>query len=150
MTKELIRAIFARRSIRKYTAELVSEKDVKTMLEAAMAAPSASNRKPWHFIAVTDRQILDILARAHPYGKMLLKAPLCVAVCGDKNRFAPLLGAGLLRGYREPPLGGNCARSRSRLARRSSLRRTRQSNKESAEHSREHCSSQPDLYRPSS
>jgi len=85
MTKELIRAIFARRSIRKYTAELISEKDVKTMLEAAMAAPSASNRKPWHFIAVTDRQILDNLARAHPYGKMLLEAPLCIAVCGDKN-----------------------------------------------------------------
>ena len=85
MTKELIRAIFARRSIRKYTAELVSEKDVKTMLEAAMAAPSASNRKPWHFIAVTDRQILDNLARVHPYGKMLLEAPLCVAVCGDKT-----------------------------------------------------------------
>lgn len=85
MTKELIRAIFARRSIRKYTAEFVSEKNVRTMLKAAMAAPSASNRKPWHFIVVTDRQILDNLARAHPYGKMLLKAPLCVTVCGDKT-----------------------------------------------------------------
>jgi len=85
MVKELIKAIFARRSIRKYTAELVSEKDVKTMLEAAMAAPSASNRKPWHFIVVTDRQTLDNLARAHPYGKMLLEAPLCIAVCGDKT-----------------------------------------------------------------
>ncbi len=85
MAKELIKTIFARRSIRKYTTELVSEKDVKTMLEAAMAAPSASNRKPWHFIVVTDRQILDNLARVHPYGKMLLEAPLCIAVCGDKN-----------------------------------------------------------------
>ncbi len=85
MAKELIRAIFARRSIRKYTREPISEEDVKTMLEAAMAAPSASNRKPWHFIVVTERQILDNLARAHPYGKMLLEAPLCIAVCGDKN-----------------------------------------------------------------
>jgi len=85
MAKELIRVIFARRSIRKYTAELVSEKDVRTMLEAAMAAPSASNRKPWHFIVVIDREILDNLARAHPYGKMLSEAPLCIAVCGDKT-----------------------------------------------------------------
>ena len=85
MTKELIEAIFARRSIRKYTAELVSEKDVEMMLEAAMAAPSASNRMPWHFIVIADRQILDNLARAHPYGKMLLEAPLCIAVCGDKT-----------------------------------------------------------------
>lgn len=85
MTKELIETIFARRSIRKYTTESVSQKDTKTMLEAAMAAPSASNRKPWHFIVVTDRQILNKLASAHPYGKMLLEAPLCIAVCGDKT-----------------------------------------------------------------
>ena len=85
MVNELIKTIFARRSIRKYTTELVGEKDVKTMLEAAMAAPSASNRKPWHFIVVTDRQTLDNLARVHPYGKMLLEAPLCIAVCGDKT-----------------------------------------------------------------
>ena len=83
MVKGLIKTIFARRSIREYTAEEVSEKDIKTMLEAAMAAPSASNRKPWHFIAVTDRQLLDNLARIHPHGKMLFKAPLCVVVCGD-------------------------------------------------------------------
>lgn len=83
MSKELIQTIFARRSIRKYTAKSVSKNDIKTMLEAAMAAPSASNRKPWHFIVVTDQQILDKLARVHPYGKMLFEAPLCIAVCGD-------------------------------------------------------------------
>jgi len=83
MTKELIDTIFARRSIRKYTAEPVDEEDVKTLLEAAMAAPSASNLKPWHFVVVTDRRTLDALAEAHPYGKMLFEAPLCIAVCGD-------------------------------------------------------------------
>jgi len=83
MTKELINTIFARRSIRKYTAKRVSKNVVKTMLEAAMAAPSASNLKPWHFIVVTDRQILHELAQAHPHGKMLSEAPLCIAVCGD-------------------------------------------------------------------
>jgi len=84
MTKEFIRTILARRSIRKYTVEPVSAKDVKTLLEAAMAAPSASNLKPWHFIVVANRQKLDNLARVHPYGKMLFKAPLCIAVCGDE------------------------------------------------------------------
>jgi len=85
MTRELINTIFARRSIRKYTAELVKEKDIRTMLEAAMAAPSASNLKPWHFVVITDRQKLDNLAKVHPYGRMLLEAPLCIAVCGDKT-----------------------------------------------------------------
>lgn len=85
MSKELIQTIFARRSIRRYTAKAVSERDIKTMLEAAMAAPSASNRKPWHFIVVTERQKLDKLAIVHPYGKMLLEAYLCIAVCGDET-----------------------------------------------------------------
>ena len=85
MKEEFIRTIFARRSIREYTAEPVSEKHIKTILEAAMAAPSASNRRPWHFIVVTDRQKLDALAENHPYGKMLFKAPLCIAICGDRS-----------------------------------------------------------------
>ena len=85
MTKEAIKTIFARRSMRKYTAKQVSKKNTKTMLEAAMAAPSSSNRKPWHFIVVTDRRTLDKLAKVHPYGKMLSEASLCIAVCGDKT-----------------------------------------------------------------
>jgi nitroreductase len=83
MTEELIKTIFARRSIRKYTAKPIGKKDIKTILQAAMAAPSSSNRKPWHFIVVTDRRKLDDLAKVHPYGKMLFEAPLCIAVCGD-------------------------------------------------------------------
>jgi nitroreductase len=83
MGKEFVQTIFARRSIRKYTGEPVGEEDVKTLLEAAMAAPSASNRKPWQFVVVTERQTLDALAEAHPHGKMLFEATLCISVCGD-------------------------------------------------------------------
>jgi len=39
------------------------------MLEAAMAAPSSSNRKPWHFIVVTGRVVLDKLAKIHLYAR---------------------------------------------------------------------------------
>jgi nitroreductase len=83
MSKEFIQTIFARRSIRKYTDEPVGEADIQRLLEAAMAAPSASNRKPWQFVVVTERRTLDALAEAHPHGKMLFDAPLCIAVCGD-------------------------------------------------------------------
>jgi nitroreductase len=85
MTRELIQTIFARRSIRAYGPEPVSEEDIKTLLEAAMAAPSGSNLKPWHFVVVTQRGTLDELARVHPHGKMLAQAPLCIAVCGDRE-----------------------------------------------------------------
>ena len=86
MGRELVQTILARRSVRKYAAESISDADVRTMLEAAMAAPSASNSKPWHFLVVVDRNKLDELAQAHPYGKMLFAAPLCIAVCGDPDR----------------------------------------------------------------
>ena len=85
MGEELIKTIFSRRSIRKYTGEPVPEEHVTTILEAAMAAPSASNKKPWHFVVVTERDTLNRLADAHKYGKMLHEAPLCIVVCGDES-----------------------------------------------------------------
>mgnify|MGYP001104961890 FL=1 len=83
MDERFVETIFARRSIRKYTGEPVSEEAIEILLKAAMAAPSASNRKPWQFIVVTGRETLDTLAEAHHHGKMLFEAPLCIAVCGD-------------------------------------------------------------------
>ncbi len=75
--------IFARRSIRKYLDRPVEENDLQTLLEAGMAAPSSRNLRPWHMVLVTDRSILDRLAEAHPYGKMLFEAPAAIAVCAD-------------------------------------------------------------------
>ena len=66
-----------------YTDEAVSEGELQNLLEAGMAAPSASNRKPWRFVVVSDRETLDALAVAHPYGKMLARAGAAIAVCGD-------------------------------------------------------------------
>jgi nitroreductase len=83
MSRDFVQTIFARRSIRKYTDEPVNETNIKILLEAAMAAPSASNRKRWRFIVVRGRQTLDALAEAHRHGKMLFQAPLCISVCGD-------------------------------------------------------------------
>ena len=77
--------IFARRSIRSYTGEPVTDEQVTSLLEAGMAAPSASNRKPWHFCVITDKATLEKLAQAHPYGKMLAQAQLAIAVCGDPS-----------------------------------------------------------------
>ena len=75
--------ILARRSIRRYTGEPVSEGAERQILEAAMAAPSARNLKPWHFIVVRERERLDRLAEAHPFAAMLREASLCIAVLCD-------------------------------------------------------------------
>ncbi|MBN1883909.1 MAG: nitroreductase family protein [Candidatus Krumholzibacteriota bacterium] len=75
--------IFARRSIRRYTSEPVAEERIRALLDAAMAAPSANNLKPWHFVVVTERRMLDALSEAHPYAAMLREATAAVAVIGD-------------------------------------------------------------------
>ena len=76
-------AILERRSIRKYTSEPVSEDMIKELLKAAMAAPSAGNEQPWHFIVIRDRAILDQIPSVHPYSQMVKQAPLAILVCGD-------------------------------------------------------------------
>jgi nitroreductase len=87
MHKELD-LIFKRRSIRKYHDKPVSAEHVETLLRAAMAAPSASNKQPWQFVVIEDRKTLDAFTEVHAYAKMLKEATLCIAVCGDKsNRF---------------------------------------------------------------
>jgi nitroreductase len=85
MAKGLIDTIFSRRSIRRYTEEPVSEEEITTILEAAMASPSGHNSKPWHFVVITKRETLNRLAKVHKYGKMLNEAPLCISVCGDQS-----------------------------------------------------------------
>jgi nitroreductase len=80
-----LQILFSRRSIRQYTGDAIAKEDLTSLLEAGMAAPSASNRKPWHFCTVTDAAKLKALADAHPYGKMLAHAAAAIAVCGDPS-----------------------------------------------------------------
>lgn len=81
-----MKTILERRSIRKYTGEPVPEEDLKDLLKAAMAAPSAHNKQPWGFIVVKDRQLLTEITKFHPYSKMLNEAPVAVIVCGDLEK----------------------------------------------------------------
>ncbi len=75
--------IFGRRSIRVFKPGAVDDATVRTLLEAAMAAPSACAKDPWHFVVVRDRATLRQLADALPYGKMLADAAVGIVVCGD-------------------------------------------------------------------
>jgi len=55
------------------------------LLEARMAAPSAMNKRPWYMVAVTDRQTIQAIAKAPPYGRTLPDAALVIVVCGDPS-----------------------------------------------------------------
>jgi nitroreductase len=80
---DAIEAIMTRRSIRKYKKQPVPESLVTELLQAAMAAPTARNEQPWHFIVITDHKIIDEIPKFHVYSKMLPEAPVVIAVCGD-------------------------------------------------------------------
>lgn len=80
---DAMEAILTRRSIRKYTKDPVPESLVDELLKAAMAAPSARNEQPWHFVVVSDHKILDEIPKFHPFSKMLPDAALAILVCGD-------------------------------------------------------------------
>jgi len=78
--------IFSRRSVRKYESREIPADMYNDLFEAAMAAPSAVAKDPWHFLLITDRKILDTIVKILPNGQMLRQAPATVIVCGDINK----------------------------------------------------------------
>jgi len=56
---EVINAINSRYSCRDFSPEPLTGEEVKTLVESALAAPSAMNRMPWHILAVTDKQLIE-------------------------------------------------------------------------------------------
>ncbi|MGA2867038.1 MAG: nitroreductase family protein [Verrucomicrobiota bacterium] len=75
--------IFGRRSVRLYAPGAIGKETVTTLLEAAMAAPSAMTKDPWRFVVVSEAEVLAQMAGALPGGKMLATATLGIVVCGD-------------------------------------------------------------------
>ena len=82
---DALEVLFTRRSIRSFNGEPVSEDQIRLLLEAAMAAPTARNIQPWHFIVITDRLLLDAIAKESPNASMAAQAPLGILVCGDPS-----------------------------------------------------------------
>ena len=76
-----IENIMTRTSIRQYKDQPVEQEKIDIMLKAAMAAPTAMNLQPWHFIVITDKKMIDQLAGPRP-----TNAPLMIAVCGDTDK----------------------------------------------------------------
>lgn len=75
--------IFSRRSIRQYENQIIPQQAVTDILEAAMAAPSAVAKDPWHFVVVCNNSTLRQIAEGLPNGKMLASAGAGIVVCGE-------------------------------------------------------------------
>lgn len=76
-----IENIMTRTSIRQYKDQPVEQEKIDIMLKAAMAAPTAVNLQPWHFIVINDKKTIEMLSSKQP-----TNAPLLIALCGDMDK----------------------------------------------------------------
>ena len=108
MTNEVLKAIFERNSCRDFTGAPLTDEQLNTIIDVALAAPSAMNRMPWHVVVVKDKALVDeldaegmkVLAGADDKaafdrmkdrgGKLLYNAPCLLYILGDGSAFASM------------------------------------------------------------
>ena len=81
-----IETIMTRTSIRSFTDRAVSADTVEMLLRAGMAAPTAVNLQPWHFVVVNDRAKIDELGGNGRQSQMWHESPLVIVVCGNMEQ----------------------------------------------------------------
>jgi nitroreductase len=77
----------ARRSIRKFKDKQLEQEKLDTILKSALMAPSSRGRRPWEFVVVTDRELLQKLSNCREYGAgFLAGAPAAVVILADPEK----------------------------------------------------------------
>ena len=84
--KGALEVIKARTSIRTFTGEKLTEDQIHTLLDAAMAAPTDANIQPWRFIVITDDEIKAGLYQGEKHKHMVTTAGAVIVVCGETTR----------------------------------------------------------------
>lgn len=72
----------------------MSDDEIKTVLEAAMMAPSARNTRPWEFTVLKSDDAKKKAVELHPYAKRLMDASIGIIVSAR-----PDLQDGIAEGY---------------------------------------------------
>jgi len=78
---ETLATIFQRRAVRSYKPEKLDEATIRTLLEAAVQAPTAMHLEPWGFLVIQDAALLrrlsdgaKTLAKAEPGSRLAQRA----------------------------------------------------------------------------
>ena len=82
---ELLQLMKERRSIRKFKEDPVPDSSIEKILEAARWCQSASNRQPWRFIVLRNKDLNEKLSHFATYGKFLKQAPVSICIVADKG-----------------------------------------------------------------
>lgn len=79
--------ISTRTSIRKFQNKPVEADVIEKLLRAGMAAPTANDNRPWHFVVLKDSESIEKYAASNKFHADDIKAtPLFIFVCGDTTR----------------------------------------------------------------
>ncbi|MBD3230883.1 MAG: hypothetical protein GF329_22080 [Candidatus Lokiarchaeota archaeon] len=90
----ILDVIKSRNSVRKFSNKKVSDEDLNAVLEAARLAPSGTNKQPWHFIIIKNKDTQHQIADLMPWCRFIKNAPIAIAVVvREKSMWAILDGA---------------------------------------------------------
>ena len=81
---EAIRTILA---VRQYQDRPIPDDAVRRIVEAGRLTASASNKQPWHFIVVRERETLRRLGESARTGPYTAQAPLAIVVAVEPTSF---------------------------------------------------------------
>jgi len=85
--------IESRASVRRFDPSVeVPVETVERLLAAAVRAPTAGNRQPWHFYVVRDVAVREGLAAAAHGQDFVSQAPVVIVVCADAEQSAGRYG----------------------------------------------------------
>jgi nitroreductase len=77
---EIIRTV---RQVRQYKPDPVPEDVLKELLEVARWTGSSRNTQPWHFVVITDKDVLRQVSELRPPINWMAGAPLGIAIVLD-------------------------------------------------------------------
>ncbi len=80
--EDILEFIKNRRSIRSFQDKHVPDNEIQMILEAGRWAPSASNKQPWEFYLIRDKEILKEISKHALYGSHIKRAPFAIAIIG--------------------------------------------------------------------
>lgn len=88
----VIDAIKARKSVRRYLEKPIEEEKLLSVLETGRLAPSASNRQEWRFIIVRDEITRKKIAEAASRQTFVGEAPVIIVACAETTGHIMMCG----------------------------------------------------------
>ena len=84
---EIVKALYARKSVRVFTEEEISKEDKETILGAALQAPSAGCQLLYTILDITDRNKKEKLAELCDHQPFIAKAKMVLIFCADCRKW---------------------------------------------------------------